>query len=269
VLTNRIKTNGGFTLIEIAVVLVIVSLLLGSFISSLSSRVETTRRNDTFNQLEDIKSALLGFASAQGRLPCPATALGQGQEQPVGGGVCTLQHGFVPGRTLGINGNYNRDVLLLDSWGNPIRYSVATANASAFTKPIGAGNGGIQDIGIAALLPELVICDGFSTNANVCAGGAITYVNATPFVLISLGNDGSFFSGATAPASNQGENSGEALVAANVAGENIAYTVGGNNVFATKDYSSAGSATGTFDDILVWVSPFLLYSQMIAVGQLP
>ena len=265
---NTTTKESGFTLIEIAVVLVIVGLLLGSFITSLSSRIETTRRDRTIKQLEEIKLALLGFASAQGRLPCPATALSVGQEQ-LAAGVCSLRHGFVPGRTLGISGSYNRDTLLTDSWGNPIRYSVTTANASAFIKPVGPGNGGIKDTGMGALLPDLVICDSFSTTGAACSVGVNTLTDTAPFVLLSLGKDGRNFAGAIAPLSNQGENSGEFLVTANVAGENIAYTVGNDNVFAKMSYSSIGSATGQFDDILIWVSPYVLYSRMIEAGQLP
>ena len=72
---SKLKKQSGFTLIEIAVVLVLVGLLLGSFIGSITQRIETSQRENTKKQLEDIKVALLGFASAQGRLPCPTTAL--------------------------------------------------------------------------------------------------------------------------------------------------------------------------------------------------
>jgi prepilin-type N-terminal cleavage/methylation domain-containing protein len=269
VLKNKKKVDAGFTLIEIAVVLVIVSLLLGSFITSLSSRIETTRRNDTIKQLEDIKSALLGFVSAQGRLPCPATAVGQGLEQPVGGGACTAQHGFVPGVTLGLNGSYNRDLLLTDSWGNPFRYSVTVTDVNAFTTPVGIKNATMATLESPASL-DLVICNGSSIVPNSCTGGGVTALaNSVPFVIMSLGQDGNFSAGAVSPATSQGENSGEALVAANAAGENIAYTVGGNRVFAKMSYSSTGSVAGAFDDMLLWVSSYEIYSRMIEAGQLP
>ena len=144
---KRISSRNGFTLVELAIVLVIVGVLLGGFIGSLASRIEVTQRDNTKDQLEDIKSALLGFASAEGRLPCPATTTGGGEEQPDVGGACTLQHGFVPGRTLGLNGAYNRDDLLVDTWGNPIRYSVSDDGCTdTFTT---GGVGGIQDTGMA------------------------------------------------------------------------------------------------------------------------
>lgn len=263
----KLNKQKGFTLIEIAVVLVIVGLLVGSFIGSISNRIETTRRDSTSNQLEDIKEAIIGHAIANGRLPCPTTTTGQGREQPAGGGVCTWQHGFIPGLTLGLSGHYNRDGLLTDSWGNPIRYSVSTADASAFTTAPGAG--GMADIGMAALSPDMVICAGDSTTATDCTGGPAKLTEEAPFIVLSLGKDGRDFAAAAAPNSDQGENAGETVVAANAAGENIAYTVGGNRVFVSKSYSEEASTAGRFDDIVVWMSKYILYSRMMEAGQLP
>ena len=263
------RAQAGFTLIEIAVVLVIVGLLVGGFIGTFTSRIETTRRDNTKKQIEEIRAAILGFASAQGRLPCPTTTTGGGIAQPPDGTVaCVLQHGFVPGRTLGINGTYNQDNLLVDTWGNPLRYSVTNANTDAYTRPVGVGNGGIKETGMGALLPDLVICDGDSAVGGSC-NGSNTLVDNAVFVILSLGKDGSNFVTNIAPNSDQGENAGETAVAANAAGENVAYLVGGNQVFVSRNYSSVDSAAGQFDDLIIWVSPYVLYSRMIDAGQLP
>jgi prepilin-type N-terminal cleavage/methylation domain-containing protein len=263
----------GFTLIELAVVLVIVGLLAGSFIGSLASRIETTRRDNAMKKLEEIKLAIFGFAVTNGRIPCPAVAAGGGQEQPVGGGVCVTSHGFVPGRTLGLDGSYNRDNLLVDSWGNPFRYSVTDSNANAFTTAPGGG-GSIQEVaaaaanGLAVLSPNIVICDGDSTSPNSCVG-ANTLIDAAVFTILSLGKDGSTFVNTVAPNSDQGENASELAVAANAAGENLAYTVGNNRVFVSKSYSETGSTAGQFDDLIVWASQYALYSNMMEAGKLP
>jgi len=271
---NNFKKQPGFTLIEIAVVLVLVGLLLGSFIGSVTQRIETSQRENTKKQLADIKTALLGFASARGRLPCPTTTTGNGNEQPVGGSTlvtpCTLQHGFIPGKTLGVIGTYNRDNLLEDVWGNPIRYSVTTNNNNAFTTAYTVTfAGGIKDVGMANLQPDLVICDADSGLNSVCSAGVKTIILGTPFVVISLGKDGSDFVTNLAPNSDQGENSGEAAVAANAGGENVAYTVGSGNAFVSKTYSSVDSAAGLFDDLIIWESPYIIYSRMMEAGQLP
>jgi len=254
------KNISGFTLIELAIVLVIVGVLMGSFIGSLASRIETTQRNNAKNQLEDIKMAILGFAAAEGKLPCPATTVSAGGADPADG-VCTLQHGFVPGRTLGLDGAYNMDNLLIDTWGNPIRYSVTTG--PDFTT---AGN--MAATTMAVLAPNLVVCSEDSAAADSCSAG-LELIDNAPFILLSLGKDGSAFVSNVAPNSDQGENAGEVAVAANAAGENLAYTVGGNRVFVSKEFSAVGSTAGQFDDLIVWVSPYILYSRMIEAGQLP
>lgn len=268
------RRQAGFTLIEIAVVLAIIGILVGSFIGTFSDRIETTRRENTSRQLEDVRSAILSFASVQGRLPCPSTATSTGLEQPVGGALpCTLQHGFVPGRTLGINGTYNRDNLLIDSWGSPIRYSVTTSNLSAFTTPysvpaLPAAPTGMKGVGMDVLNPNLIICDADSASATGCAGANLV-MDRVPFVVLSLGKDGSEFIAVAAPDSDQGENAGEAVVAANAIGENIAYTVANNRVFVSKSYSSVDAAAGQFDDIIIWESRYIIYSHMMETGQLP
>ncbi len=253
----------GFTLIELAVVMIIIGVLLGGFINTLSSRIEQSQRAETREQLEDIKAALSGFATANGFLPCPATALSAGGESRTGSS-CSQLNGFVPAKTLGLNGRYNSDNLLLDSWGNPFRYSVTGANSGAFTKL-----GQIKATGMNSLAPNLIICNGNSSSATGCSGGATKLTDNAVFVVLSLGKDGSHFVGTPAPDSDEGENAGEATVSANTAGENLAYTVGNNRVFVSRSYRSANTTAGLFDDLIIWMSPYVFYSQMIAAGQLP
>jgi len=270
---NKNKNMSGFTLIEIAVVLVVVGILLGSFIGSVTQRIETSRREQAKKQLNDIKIALIGFASAKGRLPCPATTSSSGNESPNGGSTtiapCDLQHGFIPGKSLGLDGVYNRDNLLLDVWRNPIRYSVTTSNFNAFTTTYTSqGDGGMKDVRIENLGPNLKLCAADSADADDCTGVA-TLINNAPFIVLSLGKDGNEFVTNIAPNSDQGENAGEATVAANAGGENVAYTVGSGNAFVSKSYSSGDAVAGQFDDLIVWESPYILYARMIDAGQLP
>ena len=62
----------GFSLIEMAMGLVIIGLLVGSLLvpgveQSTQQKIKLTQQT-----LEEIKTALLGFAEANNRLPCPA-----------------------------------------------------------------------------------------------------------------------------------------------------------------------------------------------------
>src|SRR5690606_35430402 len=63
----------GFTLVELAMVLVILALLGGSLLVPLASRIEARDRQAALERLRDIQSALTGFAIIHGRLPCPST----------------------------------------------------------------------------------------------------------------------------------------------------------------------------------------------------
>lgn len=95
----------GFSLIELAVVMFILVMLLGSVLVPLTTQVEQRKVNDTQKSLESIREALLGFAIIYGRLPCPDTdtdpaAAGYGEEET----SCTAPtaEGYLPWKTLGV-----------------------------------------------------------------------------------------------------------------------------------------------------------------------
>src|SRR5437762_13518430 len=62
----------GFSLVELAVALAIIALLLAGALIPLSTQVEVRNVADTQRRIESIREAILGFAQANGRLPCPA-----------------------------------------------------------------------------------------------------------------------------------------------------------------------------------------------------
>jgi prepilin-type N-terminal cleavage/methylation domain-containing protein len=114
----------GFTLVELAVVILIVTLLLGSLLVPLTSQVEQRNTADTQKALDEIREALFGYAMIHGRLPRPAQSGSDGTER----GDCTNDNectGWLPWRTLG--------VARADAWGHFFRYSVTPtfANDSA------------------------------------------------------------------------------------------------------------------------------------------
>lgn len=63
----------GFTLVELAMVLIILALLGGGLLVPLAAQVEARDRHATLERLRDIEQALAGFAIIHGRLPCPST----------------------------------------------------------------------------------------------------------------------------------------------------------------------------------------------------
>lgn len=66
------KVQRGFTLVELAMVLVIFSLLVGGMLMGLGAQRQVAENNESQKQLGEIRDALIGFAVANGRLPCPA-----------------------------------------------------------------------------------------------------------------------------------------------------------------------------------------------------
>ena len=132
-LTKAACAENGFTLIELAIVLVIVGVLAGTFLSTLGARIDTTRRAETSDDLGVIKQALYGYAMSQGNpaLPCPdlrsfldVTAPnepndGRADIDPLDPTECDndVYVGNLPWRTLGLG--------FSDAWNNRYTYWVS------------------------------------------------------------------------------------------------------------------------------------------------
>ncbi len=102
--------NNGFSLIEIAIVLFIISLLIGHLLTPISTQIDLRRYKQTQKTLEEIKEALLGFASIHGRLPYPASNQKTGRQDS----TLYTKEGYLPWADLGVG--------RVDAWGNPFRY---------------------------------------------------------------------------------------------------------------------------------------------------
>lgn len=236
------QTQHGFTLVEMAMVLMIVGLLLGGLIPTLSAQMESQRISETRKQLDEIQQAVVGFAIANGRLPCPAYSTGE--EDPVGGSICThFYDGFVPAATLGLTGTDSAG-FAVDSWGNRIRYAVTSWSSTSpvisnvFTTP-----GGMSAVGISNLSPNLLVCSssaasGFS-GSSCGTNNALTSSPGVPVVIYSTGKNG--VPGSPDEAAN----------------------ADGNRVFVSH------TPTPNFDDLVVWLSNNILLNRMVTAGKLP
>ena len=247
----------GFTLVELAIVMFIVALLLGGMLLPLSAQQDVRSYGDTQKLLSDARDALQGFAMANDRLPCPASAASNGVESPVGGGVCTNPHdGFFPAATVGM-APVDGSGYLVDGWGsdidNRVRYAVSTANTNALTTV-----SGMKTTGITALLPDLEICN---SGAQVRIPPVITAPDTTTMYChpsARLAQD------AVAVIYSLGKNAGTGG-----AGADETHNPNPRSITAA-DRAFVNAQQGTnFDDQMIWLSKGTLFNRMVASGRLP
>jgi prepilin-type N-terminal cleavage/methylation domain-containing protein len=223
------KRQHGFTLVELAVALMIVALLLGMFVVPLGTQMDNQRIAETQKQLELARDAVLGFAVARGRLPCPATrntpigTAGAGTENKPGA-ACGLTEGVLPWADLG--------VAETDAWGRRFTYRITPMFA---------------DDPPAGMQATFLIGD--NGTISVTNGAANIALNL-PAVIVSHGKNGS---GGFKPDGTQ-------MPAA--AGDEAENT-NGNDTFVSRTFAA------DFDDVLLWVSGNVLKTRMVAAGRYP
>lgn len=226
----------GFSLVEIAIVLVIVGFLIGGLVTPLTVQLEQRKVAETRKTLDLATEALAGFAVRNGYLPCPAISAVNGLEDRAGN-VCRdgRRQGFLPWATLGL--------ARFDGWGHLWRYSVTPAFADSavlFTLRTR------RDIGV-------------QTRDGAGRLAAATAPDDIPAVVLSHGKNGHGASGelgvrvAAPPAGN-----GDERLNADAAGTR----------FISRPPGQAGPG-GEFDDLLAWLSPNILFNRMVAAQRLP
>lgn len=176
--------EGGFTLIEVAIAVVVIALLLGSALGPLSVTIEQANRQETQALLDEINEALYGFAATNGRLPCPDTDDDGNENQD--GLTCSSVFGNLPSVNLG--------VARTDAWGRLFAYRVTDFFAD--NDPTTVGGGGCAQTSVTTSIAlcsvgNIVVKDGANGNnvaieipALVVSYGA----NGTPISLDELEN---------------------------------------------------------------------------------
>lgn len=235
------KNHCGFSLVEIAIAIFIITLLLGSILVPLTTQVEQRQIAETQNMLEDIKEALIGHAVAKGHLPCPdktttdanpGTA-NDGIEDVKADGTCVnaTNTGNVPWATLGLGAS--------DPWGNRLRYRVHPS--------------------FAQRSPAILF--GLATTPNLAVKVTALGTNLTDsavVVIISHGRNGLGAISAQTNVLNPTPSSADEVA-----------NYSNNNDYVSRVQTPVGSTAGEFDDNVSWIGRYTLYNRMVAAGKLP
>jgi prepilin-type N-terminal cleavage/methylation domain-containing protein len=245
------KQARGFTLIELAIVLVIMTILIGGLAMPLSAQIQARRIAETMKTLEEARHAIIGYAMTHSvdhdgdpdtpprpYLPCPANpADDSGREDRIGN-ICGRADGLFPWVDLGTASQ--------DAWGNRLHYSVE--NREYADKSKGMPN-------LASYTPPYVTLN----LKRICSDSTCTTLVADnlPVVVFSHGQNGwgaRNVNGSTLKAPESADEQENADV---------------DPSFVSRSPSRAGDAAGEFDDLVVWISDGVLRSRVCPAGGCP
>jgi prepilin-type N-terminal cleavage/methylation domain-containing protein len=168
------NTHQGFSLVEMAIVLVIVALLMAGLLPTISSQIEQQRRNETRKYMEEVRNALIGYAVTYNYLPCPDTDGDGSANTPCQAAV--TQVGTLPYKDLGVADR--------DGFNTVLIYGVNRKFADTATRFTLNDTGSIQ------------VC-----STQPCAPASTIQTSTAPAIIVSRGANS-----ALAPSIDEGEN---------------------------------------------------------------
>ncbi|HQU88163.1 MAG TPA: type II secretion system protein [Denitromonas sp.] len=232
----------GFTLAELAIVLLILTVLAAALVVPFSARLGAERRDQTATMLDNIQAALIGYAIVHGRLPCPSTRKNPldaryGEEDfDAATSNCVIStEGMLPWRTLGLPA--------FDAWGLP-RQAEADPWTGYFRYRV--------DLGFSSTQP------GAKIRANTAYQNKIKVVDhAGNEITVSSYSGSEVLKNTTAVALVY--STGPDLT---TSGANASYEAGSDATY------EAGDPSTTFDDMVMWIGRPLLIARMAQAGAL-
>lgn len=231
-MTHRYFQNG-FTLVEMSIVLVIISLLIGGLLAPLSTQKELERRAENATLLEQAREALIGHALFYGRLPCPDTSpvgsATSGQENfPCNSDpAVTPLPGRLPWVTLGVVGEW-------DAWGEPHQVNYAVNGAFTANITLTSAGTGVGAINI------------HNATGNCNTITSLVASNVPALIWSTAKTDYTLQAPARADERDNTD---------------------GDHCYVLRDYNTITNQE--FDDQLVWLSANVLFNRMVSAGVLP
>ena len=258
------------------------TLLLGSLMVPLQTQIESRKVTETQKILDNAREALMGYAAAYGYFPCPADygddggfasggaetthtvasgdclSSGAGRVDGGGatGGALGVYIGYLPAATLGFT-PVDASGYAVDAWGgtgtqNRIRYAVSSTTVNGITLPFTRTNGMRTALMSSILSTNLLsVCNTATGATNIACASAATTLTANAIAVVwSLGANAT---------TTGGTSTDEA--------KNVQTRASANRVFVMRDKSNVTATE--FDDMVVWISTPILFSRLLAAGQLP
>lgn len=227
--------SAGFTLVEMAVVVVIMGLLMTMGLRLLQATQNNAAWSETVAKQERIKVALIAYLRTNGRLPCPnnVAPFDGAEDTPC---LANLGRGIVPWRALGLS---RGDVQ--DGWANFFTYRVSNRT------PVTSSNWTLAAAPTAFTISELAApLVALTLQERDSAGVLGPAITPNPVVvLVSHGKNGS---GA--------RTIGGTTNAAPAGADEITNTTVASTTFVTRTPNeSAASTGGVFDDVVAYLSP--------------
>lgn len=148
---TNINDRRGFTLLELSIVLLVLSLVAGGVFAIMAQEVRRNKQSELQTKMDAIQNAMIKFRRQNNRLPCPADATAALSDENFGleasnPGVCdgdpaanfndteNTVGGVIPVKSLGLPDDY-----MFDPWGGRFSYAVdmrMTAPSAFTTYPV-------------------------------------------------------------------------------------------------------------------------------------
>jgi prepilin-type N-terminal cleavage/methylation domain-containing protein len=253
------SSQKGFSLVELAIVLVIIGLLLGAALGVGNAQLQAARISSTKQKQEAVKLSLINFISRNNRLPCPAiaglavNAVGYGVEA-ANQGVCTgtvinglVSSGVVPWRSLGL-----ADETADDGYYHRLTFAVTLTATNTNQKTISGLRGSmsihtntVTALGAAPVGNQSNDCTPVGTTYNPCSAVA---------TLVSHGNNGF------------GAFNKDGAQATAPTGLDETENADNDNAFVIKEYSDA--VANPYDDMVMAMTAADLLTPLTSHGTL-
>ena len=262
-----LRRQAGFTLVELAVVIAILGLVLGTMLAPLRAQIDAARIREAERMLGEIREALIGHAITRGALPCP-DVVSDGIDG-VAPATCAgpALAGVLPYQTLGVG--------RADPWGRHFEYRVAQefSHRVLTGQPPAAGRLDLTDTGDITVLTRGDDPGTAGTVERKHQSVATALTRAAPALVLSFGPGGLGGIGAA---------TGRALALPSGGAADEVENADADATFVSRVHSRGADGCDDadestvppppscgFDDLVTWISTPVLMARLVEARVLP